>query len=174
MRITTEDWLAGKKNPFKFTGSEHPYSGIINDASSMMIVPISNKARLDMMTKHGQPYSAQKNEGLMNRVVANPATMYVDNLRMALKDLDSGELFRYRETIFFDPKLLKRFIKPYTRKMDKLTIWCKKDIMHIVCPDGDWGCFIAPHEADAAWKAAKAKKFKPKPKTFNPITGEME
>lgn len=170
MRVTTEDWLAGKKNPFKFTGSEHPYCGIINTGSSMMIVPLSNKARLDMMTKHGQPYSAQKNEGLMNQVVANPATMYVDNLRTALKDLMEDDdpqklgLFQYHNA-FFDPKLLKVFIKPYRRKMDKLTIWWKGSIMHIVCPDSDWGCFIAPHDA---------VKEEPKPKTFNPMTGEME
>lgn len=164
MRQTTEDWLEGKRNPFKFTGRDHIYSGIINGMQTMMIVPISNKARLDMMTKHGQPYSAQKNEGLMNQVVANPATMYVENLRDTLKGLDKGELFQYR-TAFFDPKLLKVFIKPYTRKMDKLTIWWKDFIMHIVCPDGDWGCFIAPHIVE---------EDKPKPKTFNPATGEWE
>lgn len=177
MRVKTEDWLAGKKNPFKFTGSSHDYSGIINAGASMMIVPISNRARLDMMTKHGQPYSAEKNEVLMNQVVANPATMYVENLRDTLKDLEkdddpqSERLFLYRETKYFDPKFLKVFIKPYRRKMDKITIWFNKTVMHIVCPDGDWGCFIAPHdtqeERDAAWEAAKAKKF-------NPMTGEME
>ena len=169
MRITTEDWLAGKKNPFKFTGSEHAFSGIVNAGASMLIVPISNKARLDMMTKHGQPYSAEKNERLMKQVAANPATMYVENLRDTLKELEEDEdpqserLFQYH-TAFFDPKLLKRFIKPYKRKMDRLTIWWRKHNMHIVCPDGDWGCFIAPHIVED----------KPKPKTFNPITGEME
>lgn len=165
MRQTTEDWLEGKRNPFKFTGRDHIYSGIINGMQTMMIVPVSNEARLDMMTKHGQPYSAQKNEGLMNQVAANPATMYVENLRDTLKSLDKGELFRYREQYFFDPKFLKLFIKPYKRKTDKLTIWHKEDIMHIVCPDGDWGCFIAPHIA---------KEDKPKPKTFNPATGAWE
>lgn len=165
MRMTTEDWLAGKNNPFKFTGSDHQFSGIIHPTAGMMIVPISNKARLDMMTKHGQPYSAEKNEKLMNQVAANPATMYVENLRDTLKELDKGELFRYRETVLFDPKFLKIFIKPYTRKMDALTIWFKKTNMHIVCPDGDWGCFIAPRDV---------VEEEPKPKTFNPITGEME
>ena len=165
MRATTEDWLAGKKNPFKFTGSDHPYSGIMHATAAMMIVPISNRARLDMMTKHGQPYSAQKNEGLMNQVVANPATMSVENLRMALKELGKGELFPYREKYFFDPKFLKTFIKPYTRKMDKLTIWFNETIMHIVCPDGDWGCFIALRDV---------VEEEPKPKKFNPMTGEME
>jgi hypothetical protein len=165
MRQTTEDWLKGKRNPFKFTGSDHSLSGIVNGFHSMMIVPISNRARIDMMTQHGQPYSAEKNEGLMNQVVANPATMYVENLRDILKELDEGELFRYREQYFFDPKLLKVFIKPYTRKMDKLTIWFNKTIMHIVCPEGDWGCFIAPHIVE---------EDEPKPKTFNPATGVWE
>ena len=164
MRQTTEDWLEGKKNPFKFTGRDHNLSGIINAGDSIIIVPISNKARIDMMTKHGQPYSAQKNEGLMNQVAANPATMFVENLRDTLNDLDKGELFRYHDA-FFDPKLLKVFIKPYKRKMDKLTIWFKKTILHIVCPDGDWGCFIAPYIPD---------EVEDKPKTFNPATGAWE
>lgn len=164
MRVTTEDWLAGKRDPFKFTGSQHDYSGIINGYQSMMIVPLSNRARLDMMTKHGQPYSAEKNEGLMNQVVANPATMFVENLRDTLKELDKGESFQYHNALF-DPKLLKVFIKPYTRKMDQLTIWFKESIIHIVCPDGDWGCFIAPRDE---------VKEEPKPKAFNPMTGEME
>ena len=165
MRQTTEDWLKGKRNPFKFTGSDNSLSGIVNSFHSMLIVPISNRARLDMMTKHGQPYNAERNEKLMNQVAANPATMYVENLRDTLNELDEDELFRYRERYFFDPKLLKVFIKPYTRKMDKLTIWFNESIMHIVCPEGDWGCFIAPHIVE---------KDEPKPKTFNPATGEWE
>lgn len=164
MRQTTEDWLKGKRNPFKFTGSDNSLSGIVNSFHSMLIVPISNRARLDMMTKHGQPYNAERNEKLMNQVAVNPATMYVENLRDTLKELDKDELFLYSETKYFDPNLLKVFIKPYTRKMDKLTIWFNKTIMHIVCPDGDWGCFIAHCETDE----------EPKPKTFNPMTGAWE
>ena len=165
MRQTTEDWLEGKRNPFKFTGRDHSFSGIINGVHTMMIVPISNEARRDMMTKHGQPYNAQKNEKLTNNVASNPATMFVENLRDTLKELSEDELFRYREKHFFDPKLLKVFIKPYTRKMDKLTIYFNKYHMHIVCPDGDWGCFIAPHIVE---------EDEPKPKTFNPATGAWE
>ncbi len=163
MRQTTEDWLEGKRNPFKFTGRNHKFSGIINDTASMMIVPLSKEARIDMMTKHGQPHNAEKNEELMNQVVANPATMYVENLRDTLKALDD-ELFRYYDA-FFEPKLLKTFIKPYMRKTDKLTIWFNKTIMHIICPDGDWGCFIAPHIVE---------EDETKPKTFNPATGAWE
>jgi len=178
MRQTTEDWLKGKTNPFNFTGSDNSLSGIVNSFHSMLIVPISNRARLDMMTKHGQPYNAERNENLMDQVAANPTTMYVENLRDTLNELDEDELFLYRGKKYFDPKLLKVFIKPYTRKMDELTIWFNESIMHIVCPEGDWGCFIAhcetDEEIDAAWEAAKAKKFKPKPKTFNPMTGEWE
>jgi len=166
MRQTTEDWLKGERNPFKFTGSDHDFSGIINGVHTMMIVPISNQARLDMMTNHGQPYSAEKNEKLMDSVVANPANMFVENLRMALNSLEKEELWKYRK-VYFDPKLLKVFIKPYTRKMDKLTIWHNKYHMHIICPDGDWGCFIAPH-------IVEEDEPKPKPKTFNPATGVWE
>ena len=165
MRQTTEDWLKEKRNPFKFTGRDHIYSGIINSVQSMMIIPVSNEARLDMMTKHGQPYNAEKNEKLMNNVASKPATMFVKNLRDTLKELDKGELFRYREQYFFDPKLLKVFIKPYTRKMDELTIHFNGYHMHIICPEREWGCFIAPHIVE---------EDKPKPKTFNPTTGAWE
>lgn len=161
MRQTTEDWLEGKRNPFKFTGRDHKFSGIINETATMMIVPISNEARLDMMTKHGQPYNAERNDSLMNNVASNPATMYVENLRNTLNELNKDELWNYRNA-FFDPKLLKVFIKPYTRKMDELTIHFNGYNIHIICPETEWGCFIAPHIIED------------KPKTFNPTTGEWE
>jgi len=162
MRMTTEDWLAGEKNSFKFSGSQHRYSGIVHPSHAMMIVPFSNRARLDMMTKHGQPYSAEKNEKLMDSVMSNPVTMSVENLRMALKSLEKKELWKYRDA-HFEPKFIKMFIKHYTRKEDHLTIWFKGTVMHIVCPDGAWGCFIAPYIVNEE-----------KAKTFNPLTGEME
>lgn len=165
MRQTTEDWLEGKRNPFMFTGRDHPFSGVVNNDASMMIVPISNEARIDMMTKHGQPYNAEKNEKLF-RGFAKPATMHVENLRDTLNELSGDDLWNYHDA-FFDPKLLKVFIKPYTRKTDALTISLKpmndSAIMHIVCPEGEWGCFIAPHIVE-----------EDKPKTFNPATGEWE
>ena len=163
MRVTTEDWLAGERNPFRFTGSDHSYSGIVHRSNAMLIVPISKRARLDMMTKHGQPYSAEKNEKLMNEVASNPSTMFTDNLRMALNSLEKEELWKHREA-YFDPKFIKKFIKFYKRTNDQLSIRHKKGIMHIVGPDGDWGCFIAH----------RVVSEEEKPKTFNPLTGEME
>ena len=180
MRQTTEDWLKGKKNPFKFTGSDAHASGMMHHNGAMLIFPISKDARFNMMTTYGQPYNEYKNERFQKHIDKQGNHMRVENLRMALKDLDKGALWNYHGSLF-DPALIKLFIKPYKRANDEVQLFTitplvredgslDPDYKNLLCmhsPDGDWGCYIAP-------RVAAEVKDMPSPKTFNPTTGVWE
>ena len=161
MRQTTEDWLKGKNNPFKFTGSDAKMSGMMHYNGAMLIFPVSKDARFNMMTSYGHPDNEERNERFKKRVDKEGNHMRVENIRMALNDLDM-QLWKYRGALF-DPALIKLFIKPYRRANDEVQLFFKKDILCMHSPEGDWGCYIAPHVA-----------VEESPKTFNPMTGAWE
>lgn len=161
MRQTTEDWLKGKNNPFKFTGSDADASGMMHYNGAMLIFPVSKDASFNMMTSYGQPYNEEKNERFQKRVDKQGNHMRVENLRMALNDL-ALQLWNYHGALF-DPALIKLFIKPYRRVNDEVQLFFIKDILCMHSPDGDWGCYIAPH--------VPAESAKEQPKQFNPMTG---
>ena len=175
MRQTTEDWLKGKRNPFKFTGSDAHASGMMHNGGAMLIFPVSKDARFNMMTSYGQPYNEKKNERFQKNLCKQGNHMRVENLRMALNDLDM-ELWKYRSALF-DPALVKLFIKPYRRANDEVQLFTitpivredgsldpdSKNLLCMHSPDGDWGCYIAP-----------LVELKDEPKQFNPETGVWE
>lgn len=164
MRQTTEDWLKGKNNPFNFTGSDAEGSGLMHETGAMLIFPVSKDAGFNMMTSYGQPYNEKKNERFQKRVDKQGNHMRVENLRMVLKDLKKDALWNYHGALF-DPYFIKEFIKPYKRVNDEVQLFFIKDILCIHSPDGDWGCYIAPHIP---------AEVEDKPKTFNPATGVWE
>ena len=168
MRMTTAKWLEGKRNPLQFTGSTTANaSGLVHEMHTLLIVPRSERARMDMMLNWGQPVNNERNKHFFNITnTTYKASRGCNNLRMQTNE---GELIQVNES-FFDPKLIRLINKHYKRVADTIefsggaSINGRASPIRMDTPCGDWTVFIAPRVEDA----------KPEPKTFNPLTGEFE
>lgn len=173
MRMTTAKWMEGKRNPFGFTGSQTlNASGIIHDEHTVLIVPRTERARMDMMLNWGQPINDERNKHFFEFTHTTwEAQRHCDNMRMAC---NQGELMKFNEC-WFDPKFIRLINKHYKRVAD--TMICRgaqlvdgrATPLRLDTPCGDWTVFIAPRE-EVEWDDWE----QPKPKTFNPLTGEWE
>ena len=167
MRMTTAKWLEGKDNPLQFTGSiTKNASGLIHEMQTLLIVPRSEQARMDMMLNWGQLHKEERNDTFFNLTNTNyKASRGCNTLRMQTNE---GELIQVNEC-FFDPKLIRLVNKHYKRVADTMefsggsTINGNATPLRMDTPCGDWTVFIAPRIEDAT----------PEP-IFNPITGEFE
>lgn len=168
MRMTTAKWLEGKRNPLKFTGSTTTKaSGLMHEDHTLLIVPRSKRARMDMMLNWGQPVNDERNENFFNITNTHyKALRDCNNLRM---ETNMGELIQVNES-FFDPKLIRFINKHYKRVADTIefsggaSLNGRASPLRMDTPCGDWTVFIAP----------RVEEVKPEPKTFNPLTGEFE
>jgi len=166
MRMTTTKWIEGKNNPLQFTGSvTRNASGLIHELEVLLIVPRSERARMDMMLNWGQPYNGERNNGFFNITNTNyKASRDCNTLRMQTNE---GELIQVNES-FFDPKLIRFVNQHYKRVADTMEFSGGASVngfaspLRMDTPCGDWTVFIAP----------RVEETTPESKTFNPLTGE--
>ena len=166
MRVTTADWLAGKRNPLEITSSKmNKASGLMHAEHTLLVVPVSEEARMDMMTGWGIIYDASKNQHFFDLTSSSGyrSSQHCNNLR------DHGEPLVLKNQSYFDLKLMKFAIKHYKRVGDEFTVTGghvsdkSRDgtPIRVDLPCGDWAVFIAPRHAV-------------KEKVFNPMTGAWE
>ena len=171
MRMTTAKWLEtkdGRRTPLQFTLSVTTNaSGLMHSDHTLLIVPRSEQARMDMMLNWGQPVDEKRNKHFFNITNTNwSLTRACDDLRF---ETNKGELIRVNDS-WFDSKLIRMVNKHYKRMKDEMTfsggaiVNDKATPMRMDTPCGDWTVFIAPRVGDTA----------PKHVNFNPETGEFE
>ena len=176
VRITTAKWLEGKNNPFRLTAGDNSWdgmdkkaSGIINDSMTVLIAPITDAARQDLLISHGLEYDFDVNYNFFatTNSVDKTTMRSCNNLRMTTND----EEFVFINGCWFDSKLIRFVNKHYKRVTDDIVFYGgakngHPNIIRMELPCQDWVAFIAPRiEVD--------EPLPPTP-TFNPATGEWE
>ena len=175
VRITTEKWLEGKTNPLRLTsgpdaweGANGHASGILHDASTVLIVPVTDAARQDLLINHGFEYDFGVNEKYFatTNSVDKTTMRSCDNLRMQTNDED----FVLIHDAWYDSKLIRLVNKHYKRVSDDIVFYGgaqrgHPNILRMELPCQDWVAFIAPRIE---------VPDEPEAKSFNPVTGEWE
>lgn len=174
LRITTEKWLEGKRNPLRLTAGDNAWdnadahaSGILHDNSTVLIVPVTDAARMDLLTNHGVEYDLNVNEKYFatTNSVDKTTMRSCNNLRMATNDED----LVFINGAWYDSKLIRLVNRHYKRVADDIVFYGgakngHPNILRMELPCQDWVAFIAP----------RVELPEPDAKSFNPITGEWE
>lgn len=174
LRITTEKWLEGKRNPLRLTAGDNAWenadksaSGIMDDSMTVLIVPVTDAARMDLLTNHGLEYNFDVNEKLFASTngVDKTTMRSCNNLRMTTNQEDIVLI----NDAWYDSKLISLVNKHYKRVADDIVFYGgakngHPNILRMELPCQDWVAFIAPRVALP----------EPEAKSFNPTTGEWE
>jgi hypothetical protein len=174
IRITTEKWLEGKNSPYRLTAGDNSWegmsnkaSGIINDGMTVLIVPVTDAARQDLLINHGLDYDFDVNYNFFatTNSVDKTTMRSCNNLRMTTNNED----LVFINGAWFDSKLIRGVNKHYKRLTDDIVFYGGAqnglpNIIRMELPCQDWVAFIAPRT-----------ELKDKSSvSFNPITGEWE
>ena len=175
LRMTAEKWLAGSRNPLRLTTGDHAWegasmhaSGILHDNVTVLIIPVSDAARMDLLLNHGLEYDLDANERYFatTNSVEKTTMRSCNNLRMATNDEDLVLI----HDCWFDSALIRLVNKHYKHVADDIVFYGgaqngHPNIIRMELPCQDWVPFIAPRVE---------LPDEPEAQSFKPPTGEWE